>query len=620
MIQYFIIFILALFIAYLIGNAFINKLYKEEAQVCKNDFATLGLSISLGLLIIISFTAVVSTFFTTTYLYSFFVLLIPVLFGKHKSNPLMITKISRKNIMLALILSTSLFFSHYLIFCQVYNLPFYDYIFMAKMSSGLIKYHTETVQAGYGAYLSNASQFLYHYSDLWLNGLISILSKKSETETLLLVTYPLLTFAVLLVSIAIFSKFTLNKTIYILGGVGLLFGTKLFLPISGEFYKLLYMYRGIPFSTNYKTLPIFLLAFTGMFLYIHHLKKHAFILFSFIPIFYPTTIPSFAAISIGLLLLQYVFFNKKYLEKIKYPVYICISIAFIFAFKSICKFEETTKFTLAFFPIKTHVIVLIETIFKTYFEYFIITATTIYFIIKTKLNIVFNPIFSLTILGLFGAFIFTQTQSKDIPDITQVLSNISSVLITLTFIELLKFIHPKKIAYIAYFTFGCGIYNMAYPMIIKDKLLLQQNNETSKNFMYNTIFELEKNKLDSRVCTISKNQPTRWFYDRENPFQFLHMRSAINTPLEIGILFTSSFNPESYEKISYPPAFYFKNKIVNTKNILNYLKKNKVGYLLIEDQNSIDTNFLSHWSCIYVDRKTQYSFWKVNNLINQLDK
>jgi hypothetical protein len=612
MIQYFLVFLLLIPIAFCIGNLFINKLYKEESHVCKNDFSTVGIGISIGLLIIITLTAITSTFLKTTYLYCFVVLLLPFLFGKYKSNPNIISKIHSKNIIILLILSTSVFFFNYFIFYKIYNLPFYDYIFMSKISSGLIKYHTETLHAGYGAYHSTSSQFLYHYSDMWLNGLISILSKKSETETLLLVTYPLLTFAVLLMSIAIFSKFTANKTLYILGGIGLLFGTKLFLPISGEFYKLIYMYRGIPFSTNYKTLPIFLLAFTGMFLYINDLKKYAFVLFSFIPIFYPTTIPSLASISIGLLLMQYLFFKKNYPEKINYPVHILISIIFIFTFKNICKFEETTKFSLTTFPIKTHVIVLIETIFKTYFEYFVITFITIYFIIKTKLKIIFNPIFSLTALGLLGAFLFTQTQSKDVTDISQAINNISSVLITLTFIELLKFIPQKKIIFIAYLTFGCGIYNMAYPIFIKDKLLLEQKNKISKQFIKSTIFELEKKSPYSNVCTVSKKQPTRWFYDRENPFQFVHMSSVITTPLEIGVLFTPSFDPSIYEASGYPPAFYFKNKIVNIKNILNYLKKNKVTYLLIEDQNAIDPNFLCNWSCISVDRKTQYSFWKVN--------
>lgn len=618
MMSYFIVFVLAVGFSYLLGNFFIVYFFnKEVSKLKQNDFVITSLSISIGLIILITLIAVIFTFLKTVYLWSLLLLLIPLFKYKRLDKEVVIPKIGRKNLLITFIIVLFIFVVHLITFYNSLKLPHYDFMFMGKISSGLLRYHTENLYAPYGVFSENSNQFLYHYSELWLTGLICLITHLSETKVLMLVVYPLLSFATLMASIAIFSSFSSKKIIYILGGFGLVYGTKFFLPVTatGEFWELVEIFRGVPIPSSSKLWTIYFIAFTAMLLYVNDQKKLTFILFSFIPIFYPTTIPSFMAFALGLIVIHF-FFHKKLnwqIHRLHYAWYIVASIIFIILYKNVIKFELTTKFELAVYPIKTYLVVFVETIIKVFLEHFVITAVFVYFILKTRGKILFNPIVLVALLGLFGAFCFIQTQSTNVPDINQVINNVSSVLICIAFIEMIRLISSEKIIYIVGITTLFGIYNISYTSWHKEKLTKIRVEEQSENFSKKVIHELEKQQSPSKVCSISLHQPTRWYYDSDNPFDFILMSYNINTPLEIGVLFYGDIHlyQKNYLNNGYPPSTFFKEKEPNEMNIYSYLNKSKIEYVLIENYKTISDEFLSKMKLICLDEKSKKSFWKV---------
>lgn len=603
---------------YLLGNFFVTYFFHNEVNKLKqNDFVITSLSISIGLIIVITLIAAIFTYFRTVYLLSLLLLLIPIFKYKRSNKESSIPKIGKQNLLIMLIIASLIFVVHLLTFYNSLKLPHYDFIFMGKISSGLLRYHTENLYAPYGVFDENSNQFLYHYSELWLTGFISLITHLSETKVLMLVVYPLLSFATIMASIAIFSSFSSKKIIFILGGFGLVYGTKFFLPItaSGEFWELVEIFRGVPIPSSSKLWTIYFIAFTAMLLYVNDQKKLTFILFSFIPIFYPTTIPSFIAFALGLIVIHFIFYKKLnwQINRLHYAWYVLASIIFIILYKNVMKFELTTKFELAVYPIKTYLVVFVETIIKVFLEHFVITAVFVYFIIKTKCRILLNPIVLLSFSGLFGAFCFIQTQSTNVPDINQVINNVSSVLISIAFIEMIRLISSEKIIYIVGITTLFGVYNISYNSWHKEKLTKIRIKEQSEDFSKKVIYILEKQKSPSKVCSISLHQPTRWYYDSDNPFDFILMSYDINTPLEIGVLFYGDIHlyQKNYLNNGYPPSTFFKNKEPNEMNIYSYLRTSKIEYLLIENYKTISDEFLSKMKLICLDEKSKKSFWKV---------
>ena len=612
MIYYLIVFLIVITLSYLLGNFYINNYFKNEIDnINKNDFTKTSLSISLGIIILYAVTAVAFTFFKTLYVWPLIILLIPIFKKKKVRSKSTISNINWKKILLIFSIACIVFTFHLVIFYNLQKRPFYDYIFLGKVSSGLLKYHTENLYNSYGLFHVSYKQNLYHYPELWLTGLLSLISNLSEVKILLFVTYPLLNFATLLTSIAIFSSFTNNKKIFILGGFGLLYGTKIFLPISGEFWELVQCYRGAPIASGNKLLVIYFISFSAILLYINKLEKYSYFLFSIIPICYPTTIPAFASIAVGLSLFH---FSKNKLFNVTFhPSWIIlVSIFFIIIFKNIFPFEATTKFEVATFPIKTHIIVFFETIFKIFIEHFVIFIAFIYVLITTKLKILNKQLVLFSFFGILGSILFVQLQSKNVPDINQVINNFSPVLITILFIEILRDIDRKRINLLVIITSFLALYNAVYSIAIKEKVTENRNLVQSDSFVSNVISELENNYPNNIVCSITKEQPLRWYYDSNNPFDFVSTSGKINPPLGIGTLFygnMESYN-NNYLNKDYPPFSHFNKNKLSYFEILSYLRVKYVKYLLVENYKSISYVFLKHFQLIYLDQKSKCSLWK----------
>jgi hypothetical protein len=64
MIYYLIVFLIVITLSYLLGNFYINNYFKNEIDnINKNDFTKTSLSISLGIIILYTVTAVAFTLF-----------------------------------------------------------------------------------------------------------------------------------------------------------------------------------------------------------------------------------------------------------------------------------------------------------------------------------------------------------------------------------------------------------------------------------------------------------------------------------------------------------------------------------------------------------------------------
>jgi len=616
----YLIYIVTLLVCYFVGKIYIDLFFSKEQQTLQyNSFTIASLNLSVGIIIIVVLTAVFSTFFKTLYLWPFVFILIPIFKNKKNSISIVFKNIKKGNdTTLFFILATIIFLLNFITFYNIQKSPFYDFLFLGKISSGLISFHSENLFAGYGSFYANPTQMLYHYSDLWLTGLISLITQVSETKTLIYITYPVLNFATLLISISIFSHFITSKIFYILGGFGLFYGIKLFLPISTPFWELVINFRGIPFVYSFKLLPIYLIGLMAMLLYMNDHKKYTFILFSFIPIFYPTSIPAFLAIAVFLLINQVIVqrnTNRSIRDRLHDAWLILASILFIILFKVFVTFEQTADFVVYVYPFKTYFVFFFETIFKIFSEHFIIIFILFYVIWEKKLNLVSNQIFQLTILGIIGAYFFDYYHSRDNQDINQVLWNVSPILVMLLFIELLNYLPKNKIKYIVLITTLFGVYNIFFVIVNKNKYSQRVEQKQSEIFIQKTIHEIELNSLKSNTCSISKGQSPRWFYDINNPFNFL-MMSKTPAPLEIGVLFYGDVKvySKSIANQSYPPIKFFKDKEVTILSILTYLKENDVKYLLIEDYQSISPAFLANLTLISIDKITKNSLWKLNTL------
>ncbi len=615
---YFFVFILLIFSSYLVGNLYVNLFFQENEKVNKmNDITLSSLYVSLGLIIISSSTAIFFTFFKTLYIWPFILLLIPVfykIFNKSVSKKNKIY-LNYKNLLLFFLLASIVFIFHLIIFYNLQSNPFYDYLFFGKVSNGLINYNTENFYNSYGEFNKNSKQILYHFSELWLTGLLSMLTKLSATKILFFITFPIISFTSIILSIAIFSHFTSKRILYILGGVGLIYGTKLFLPISTEFWSFVEIYRGIPMISQSKLNVIFYLGLTSVLMMMNDFNKYSFIVFSFIPIFYPTTIPAFLLISFGLFVINFIpklNFKINNSNKINFSWIILLAIVFIFIYKKIFLFDETTNFKFQIYSVKQYLTAFIETFIKVFIEHFIILFLFIYLFFKTKAKIIFKPLIIISLLGLVGSFVFVQLYSRDVPDINQVVNNVSPILITFLLIEFLKYLNQINIKIFIIISVLFASYNLSYQILIKEKLTKAEPIVQSYNFTSKIISELENNYPNNTTCCINKIQPARWYFDSANPFNFVLMSPKINPPLSIGILFYGDLSLYLNNDLNnyYPPTTFFKKNKLTIFAILKYLDSKKVNYLLIENSKSISNEFLKNFELICKDKKTQNTFWK----------
>ncbi len=504
----------------------------------------------------------------------------------------------------------------FLVFKLDVNVPFYDYLYLSKLATGLSNEGNANLFSIYYFWNPSHQYMLYHYTDLWILSFLNFLTKLSEVKLLIYVIYPGLTSIALLITSDILLIYI--KKYVLIGAFAILFGLKLFFPTEGEFISLSHMYRGIPFLTFYKLMPIYIYILLFCFFYLQKFMKTAYLFLSFVPIVYPTTVPSIAFFAASLFLLMILSYKKtKTIDKSKLLgiIFISIPIIGILLFQKIFDSVQTSPIVFHFYSIKTYVVFLYELIFKIFFEHFIVLILALGFIIYKvykREKIIFNELILLCVTGIIGSYLFVYSQSP-FPDNNQIVSNISPVLVIVLFIYFLKFLKEKHIYSILVCSTIFGLYNISFGIKPDYKRFVNPVNQYSNSFIQKSYQILQENNEGNRSVTVGIT-PFCWYFNKDNSFHFVSMHPEIKPPIDITVLFKGDLSTYSktYHNEEYPPYKYFKNSKLTTENIYKYLKLNNVNFLLVDSIQLIPEGLKKKMTCKLYNSKLKSGIYQLN--------
>ena len=508
------------------------------------------------------------------------------------------------------------FFYFFIVFRLDINVPFYDYLYLSKLSKGLAIDGNANLFSIYYFWNPSHQYMLYHYTDLWVLSFLNLLTKLSEVKLLIYVIYPALTSIALLITSNILSIYTKKYTL--IGAFAVLFGLKLYFPTEGEFISLSHMYRGIPSLTFYKLMPIYIYILLFCFFFLHNYIKTAYFFLSFIPIVYPTTVPSIAFFSAVLFLLILItYFKNKTIDKSKLLgiIFISIPIIGIILFQKMFDSVQTSPIVIHYYSIKTYIVFLYELIFKIFFEHFIVLILAIGFIIykvhKREKNVI-NDLFLLCVTGIIGSYLFVYSQTP-FPDNNQIVSNISPVLVIVLFIYILKFLKEKQIYGILICATVFGLYNISFGIKPDTKRFVNPVNQYSNNFIQKSYEILQDNSEEYRSVTVGRI-PFCWYFNKDNSFHFVNMHPNIKPPLDITVLFKGDLSTYSktYHNEEYPPYKFFKDSKLTTESIYKYLKLNSVNFLLVDSIQLIPDGLKKRMTCKLYNSKLKSGIYQLN--------
>jgi hypothetical protein len=618
LIPYLFLYLLVIIGIFLFGYIYTSLCFPLVHNQIKEDcFKVVSFSLTIGFIFITSILAVYFTHCDTIFLWPFVILMIPFfrIKGFNFKAQFQFKKIlSPKKIMVVASIALSVFFYNVLLFYRSNGYLFWDLTFYSKIAKGLIEYGYESPYVIYGEYFDAPKQILYHYGDLWLTGILPKIIDLSVTNCLVYVTYPFLHFSILMLMISLFTKNNKNSIWYILLGISLLYGSKLFLHINSnnEFFEIIQTYRGFLFSIFYcKLLPIYLLIIFAVLLYKNSYSKYCFIVLSFVPIFYSTTIPVLAGIGVAMFLFSIISIKIKIKDwdiHFYNPLFILASITFILFFSIIRPFDTALALPYYIYPIKTYIVFFYETFIKVFGEHFIILFIFIFFVIKSKGQVLIRPLVFFSMMGLLSGYLFVYIHSPGIQDLNQILTNISPILVLVIAIDLFPFIEEKYLKTIVVVMCLFSISNLSYFHFYPDKGNLDTNPKMVSNDFYQEMNQYYNNYngqiIASSISNVTGDE--RWICTYNKPQQ-LFIPNKINIPLEIGFLFTKH-TLLNYGK--HPYYTLFKDSLVTDERILFFLKNKKVSHLYIEDYTKLPTNFISNFKLLYEDEKTKLSFWE----------
>ena len=618
--SYFLLFFLLIALTNFVGSYYLQFFLPNIYNAINgNYFKKIAVSMTIGFIIIVSITAVYNTVFKTVFNWSFFFLSIPIMQKISVRNKVAIIKIetSSPKTRFYFVLTILLVFSYnFILYYRFDNFIFFDLVLYSKVASGIIEHGNESSLVTVGDFTKTSNLFLYHYGDLWLTGLLAKVFHLSSTFCLVYVVYPFLHLVLLLSTVSLFNK---KNIWFLMLGIGLLYGSKLFLNIDydNEALNQIERYRGFPSNVFFnKLFPIYGLFLLGVILYKEKFQAHAFVVFSFIPVFYATTTPALAGIAVGLICMTFI--NKKMKFEawdIKYHNSFLIlgSILFLIVFSSKLSDETPVSLPLQLYSFKTYVVLFVETMIKVFTEYFLIFFLLIYLTFKSKGKILFNPLIFIAIIGILSGFIFIYMHAPGISDIDQAINNISPVLLLIVGIEIVPLIKIKFQKIAAVFMMTCGLLNLSYFYLNPEDWAIRKTSVTlSPDFTKNVRGYASNFDGKIRSCSIKENgnyaAGSRWNFDAHNQFQDI-FKYNIDFPLEIGFLFATKTNMEDVE--DHPYFKMYKDKKVTSKRVLSFMKSKRINHLFISDFKSIDSEIKQHFTLLFLDKKTGGSFWKL---------
>ena len=612
----FLIFLIVLIFSFAIGR-FYNRFILKQ-RIAAYNFSSIEqvvMNILIGVFLIVVVTANIASGFTTTYLLFFLVLLSPLylLRGKQTLQLQDEFKFQKRHLLLLAIIPL-FFLYHQLLFNRfLESTPFYDFLFLSKISSGLLVNGSESFYAASSAFYNTPIQpHLYHYFELWLTGLISKSFNYSEYQVLLYVTFPLLhliAFSLIFIILeTFFKKFFLSFCM----AIGVLFGMKFFLNSSGAFFELIETYRGLPYSLFYKLLSIYIFALLSYFFYIKKMFWMSSISVGSLLIIYPTTVPS--VFFLALILFVYNFHKTRKISH--FSIVIFSVIFYLVFFQKIMRFDTIANFSFHPYTVKQYVILFIESIVKIFLEYYLVIGLLFILAFKNVSLFFNNKIVLIVFITLFGSIAYVYFNPPGIRDLNQVISNISPILLLILTIELIQYITNVKllnsILIITLIVSSYNVYlNFYYPNIkLKGKEILHSNDFVLK------IKEVTLKNSKDKFCSLSLLQPYEYYYHTSMKFNYLLKLKDVKTPLEIKVLFDAPNEIAEYKKMNkyYPPNNFFSKYSNTTINIYKYLKINDIKYVLFEKTNKKRAQeFLNKYCTLMLeDRNTQDALYKIN--------
>ena len=637
-IPYYLCYVLILLLVYVIGFFYINFSTFNNDLETNNSFSfKIGLYSSVGFIILTSTVAVISTKTNTLFLWPFSVLTIYFFqkFDRKKLKRLIKIKgFEIKKFVFFLIIASIIFLYHTLIFENPKQLPFFDFVFMGKISSGLFKEGVETARVFNRNFVDINASMLYHYGDVWLNGLIHSITKLPEVHLIRYTMFPFTHVITFFLSTAIFKKLFKTNTIYsIIGGFGIIYGSLLMLPIEWDFWKLVKTYRGFPNAPFYfKLLPIYII---GLLSYLFYLEKKDFkylIFLSFIPIFYSTTIPAIS----GMLIFNILFFFilRKWFKgnknlTLKETLFPLMSILFILFFITLNPSESIIDIHYHIYPIKTYLVLLFETLFKAFIEHPIVFLLFIFVLFKTKLKNLLRPFTILPLAGIGACFLFVHLHKPGIPDMNQAMTTIIPLLLLLIFLDSTATLSKSFIKPMLVIMLVIGVYNLSYFKInaADHHGITSPKFKSSKQFQINVLNYIKKLDFDFIAGTVSNNYKIktqlktnvsrfynwRWYYDDTNEFRFIMLDPNTYSTIELAPIFENELEPFCSSEINRLVPYPMCDLEINDKtDIVKKIKSKKINHIFFESHKIIDKKIMEELDLIEYDEKSGFSLWKIN--------
>ena len=611
----FLIYLIVLIFSYCFG-LFYNRIVLKQ-RISAYSFSSIEyivINILVGVFLTVVITANIASGFTTTYFLFFLLIVSPIYLLRNKAKLKLTNEFMFKKKHLFLLGFIPLFFLyHQLLFNRFLDsTPFYDFIFQSKISSAIILNGTESLYTSSEFYGVLIKPHLYHYFELWFNGIISKTFSFSEYQVMLYVTFPifhLLVFSTLfLIFKTIFKSFYLSLSL----AFGFLFGIKIFFNISGSFYELIETYRGLPYSMYYKLLTIYLFILLAYFFYLKKINWLATLSICILLVIYPTTIPGI--IFLAIFIFGFELYKNRKISNFSLAVFLVIF--YLVCFQKIMHFDTVANLSFHLYSIKQYIVLFIESLIKIFIEHYLVILLLITLLIKDFRHLINNQIIIFVFVALFGCIGYVYFNPPGIPDLNQIITNLSSVLLLILSIELLQlFIHSKKIIYIVFITFFIGCYNIYFNFEYPNRLLLGKQIKHSDSFVKSLESIVFKNRYNN-FGSISAIQPNVYFYHTSMKFNYLLELKDLKTPLEINVLFESENNIKEYKKMNkyYPPNKFFSKYSNSTNNIYDYLKLNHIKYVLVEktEKEKVHKFLNNHCALVLEDGNTHDALYKLN--------
>jgi hypothetical protein len=641
---YFILFIVSLISLHSLGayiriSFFNNSILKKEGV---QEFFTKNCL--TGFLVIAGLTAVISTKAYTGQTILIFLLVLWIIMNRSKNmeqktnnfflgyNPYLFTSKFRILLFINCIIAFAMLISVYTFNNEnYYFIPESDFMFYAKLSSSLLETGYEHTGSIGSSFFTREGMNLYHYTDIWFNGFLNLVTGLSEIMLLVLVVYPILLITAIYSVASVFkSKPLLNSIVFayllIYGATGFLWYFSSAMSRTFDFiYIFSSRYIGLPglMYNSTKTLIIIPLILFGF----NYIKQkdyfQAYIFFTIAGIAYNTIIPGFIG---GIAVLStYMFFhalinrNNELLRKIFFATLIPL-ICFITLYL-MSKFSGGERNIIIgtssnIISIKTYIILFIEIIIKSFLVSWLLVLLLLASIkykdiFKSNLPLIIFSISALIFATIFRLYIY------ETPNAGQATRNLMPALFTVLTVFL--FNELQKIEKIKIIN-GVLVFIMLF--FISHNIVLSNTRATGRtslvgNANHTMEFMKEVNSIISNqqktplYVILSETEYTVLGLNYTNASFILH-NSNTKVPLELNFIKNGIKNCKELSGNRILCEYIYKNSYNNSEQaIISYLERKNVLFLYVTGQMSLPYFLNNNVELLIKDANTGDSFYKL---------